>query len=220
MSNPEERPGALGVLMFIMSMFIITFFAMNYFYGWTCHIKSIGEDRYCSDDAVRVGDHDWKVRSHEEDRINSEKRAEEKRKIDEEQQKKIACYASGYDYNESFDIFDDYNLTCKKIAYLNDHLMDNFEKKDGGYIRGSYSGFLSHGSVEGKSYEYINERIVATGKLIENIKYHVDCENSTNKYILTHDYHRGTYFQPQDTTKIDYFTEEEFVMTYVDRCIN
>ena len=207
-----------GLVLFVLFVLFASAFVIDYQFGVNCKVRSISEDKYCVDATNVTYGHVWQVRSHEQDRINSEKATQEKKKWDDEYQKKIECYANGYDYSESFDIFEDYNLTCNKIDYLNDHLMDNFEKVDGGYIKGSYSGFLSHGRVEGKSYQYINERIVATGKLIEKIEYHVDCNNSTDKYILTHTW-VGTHFESKDTTKIDYFTEEEFVMAYVERCI-
>lgn len=217
--NNEEQGSWLGVIMLIAIIFIISIMYFSYAQGWGCHIQSVSKDKYCIDESNWRGSHSWKVRSHEKDRINSEKAAEEKIVWDERYEKKISCYNKGYDYNESFDIFEDYNLTCSKVAYINDHLMDNFEKVDGGYIKGSYSGFLSSGYVEGKSYDYINDRVIATGKLIEKIEYHVDCENLTKKWTLQHGW-PGKKFVSEDTTKIDYFTEEEFVMTYVNRCID
>ena len=215
----EQRPGIASTIVMLLIPLIIGMLFLGSFYGWGCKFEAIGKDKYCKDMSNGYGFPEWKVGSHEEDRINAEKREEEKIIWREKYDKKIACYNEGYNYSESFDIFEDYNLTCRKIAYLNDHLMDNFGKKDGGYIRGSFRGFLSSGHVEGKSYEYINDRVVATGKLIEKIEYHVDCENSTNKFTLVSDYHRGWYFDSEDTTKIDYFTEEEFVMAYVDECL-
>ena len=72
-----------------------------------------------------------------------------------------------------------------------------------------------------KAFEthYINDRILATGQLIETIEYHVDCENTTNKWFINNQYYTKPYLDKEDTTKIDYYTEEEFVMAYIERCI-
>lgn len=179
--------------------------------GTFCKTKDLfnGEDNYCyhkpytgryqnlSSSPSYDG---WEMKSHKQDEVNRLGRERVKEEQKQARLKQKQCYDSGYFVNESFKV-SDYGLTCKKIAYLNDHLMDNFEQRDGGYISGSYSGFLSHGSVSGKSYEYVNERVLATGMLIENINYHVDCN------------------QVKHNEKIDYFTEEEFVMYYVNQCV-
>lgn len=199
----------------LMSFFVIivtsiSFSVIEWQFGHVCKIKSLfDEDAYCYHNPY-IGRHSnvtgspkydgWEIRSHKQDELNrleSERIKEEKRQFKIKQKQ---CYDSGYFVNESFEV-EDYGLTCKKIDYLNDHLMDNFEKRDGGYISGSYSGFLSRGSVKGKSYEYVNERVLATGMLIEDINYHVDCN------------------EVKHNENVDYFTEEEFVMYYVDECV-
>lgn len=213
-------PALIMLTMFLGIVMFLIYIVINYNHGTDCKIKAwFDEDKYCIDVANISYDHEWQMRSHEQDKINREKAEQKKIKLQETFDKKTACYEAGYEVNKSFDLLEDYGLSCKKIAYINDHLIDNFEKKDAGYIKGSYSGILSHGSVSGKMYQYVNDRILATGQLVENIYYHTDCENSTNKWFIENNFWDGKKLNKKDTTKIDYFTEEEFVMEYVERCL-
>ncbi len=198
--SEEEVNGIIIRIFFAVIVLSMFWFLCNYAFGVNCHIKSIGSDKYCVDSSNVTYDKSWEVRSHEQDRLNNLARQEaielEKQKQEEFQR----CYDSGYFVNESF-TFIDYGLTCKRIDYLNNHLMDNFEKMDAGSISGRYSGFFSSGSISGSSYQYVDERVVATGQLIENINYQVDCNG--NKH----------------NEQIDFLTEEEFVMYYVMECV-
>ncbi len=171
----------------------------------TCNIRAkFDDDLYCvlvpTSNFSYANDKEWREGSHEQDRLN--KIAYDKRIAEKQEKQRIAkeCYDAGYLVNESFTIRD-YGLNCKKIDYLNDHLQDNFERRDGGYVSSSYSGFFSRRSTKTQLYEYVNDRVLATGKLIENINYHLDCEEVKHR------------------EQINYFAEEEFVMFYVDNCI-
>ena len=169
-----------------------------------CHIKEkFNNDLYCTKSYrtnLTNSFNGWVERSHEADRLYEIKRQERLEEEREEQKKIQECYNAGYLVNESFTI-KDYGLNCRKIDYLNDHLMDDFQKKDGGYISVSRNVFFTNTRTEAKMFQYNNERILATGHIIENFNYHVDCEGKKHK------------------EKIDYFTEEEFVMYYVGECI-
>lgn len=172
-----------------------------------CNLEGVfSKDKYCyhipsySNTTYGSNYNGWDLRSHEQDRINAQinKQRLETEKIMREEFK--ICYDAGSLINESFTI-KDYDLNCEKIDYLNDHLMDNFEKRNAGYISVSYDGFFTSRSTKSELYQYVNDRILATGQLIENINYWVDCNE--NKH------HEN----------IDHFTEEEFVMYYVEECI-
>ena len=141
--------------------------------------------------------HEWEVRSHEQDRINAEIAAENTAKEIERIEKERECYDAGYDFNYSFDIVNDYNFNCNKLEYINDHFVDSTQKMKSG--EWSYRGFFSRGS--GESYQYVTERILATGDMIKYIEYHVDCNDKKHNEI------------------INYYTEGDAVMYYVDSCI-
>jgi len=195
--------------LFLMFQLTICFFILvvlpaitfdDHMFGVGCHTKAaFSEDKYCVNSANYTNSRDWTIRSHEQDRINAEKRAAKKEQARLAKQEYEKCYDEGYFVNESFRVSD--YFTCKQVEYLNDHLMDNFEKRKVGYVSGYYSGILSHGSISGETHQYINDRILATGKLVENINHQVDCNN-----------------EKQDE-RIDYFSEEEFVMHYVEECL-
>ncbi len=191
----------VGIIAFII---LIAFLLSLVGIESTCNIKEkFNDDLYCIKhyrNNLSNSFDGWVERSHEADRIYLLEQ-EEKRKIQAEKDKEIQkCYDEGYLVNETFTI-KDYGLSCRKVDYLNDHLMDSFEKKDGGYVSSSYRGFFSSRSTKTQIYQYINDRVMATGQLIENINYHIDCKG------IKHN------------ENIDYFTEEEFVMYYVERCI-
>lgn len=123
------------------------------------------------------------------------------------------CYLAGTTINKSFDIHKDYGYTCKQLAYINDHFVDHVDQRDGGYIQGSGSGWAggvgpfgfmighSSTSIEGKFYQYVVTQVSATGHLVQSLSYHLDCREDKHNEI------------------IDYYTEAEFVMYYVDHCI-
>lgn len=137
-------------------------------------------------------------------------------------------------YNYSFDIIRDYNLSCERIAYINDHFIGKSRQVDGGYIEGSYSGFLSVGHVEGHLYQWVTEGVLATGQLIKYIEYYLDAYNSTLRPIgisacenyLYFDYR--SYVSPcmdfhidyEETKKVAYYSESDFVMYYISRCLS
>lgn len=129
------------------------------------------------------------------------------------------CFDKGKFYNESFDLKKDYGLTCEKIKYLNDHFVLGSEQKDGGYVRGSYSGFVSHGYVEGRLYDWVATENVATGLLVKEMSFHLNCNNETTRWVWDHDYWYEDGIKQIDTKKIIYYTEADFVMYYINNCV-
>lgn len=123
---------------------------------------------------------------------------EEANRINHEWQ---VCYDAGFEEEFIFDIVDDYNLSCERIAYINDHLIDQVEERSGGYISSYYRGFFSSHKVEAQLTEYVNTRVLATGELVERVVYHTDC--------------KGKKTVTEDKT----YSEADFVMYYVDRCL-
>lgn len=163
------------------------------------------------------------------DEINREKAAIERKAKNKRRQEIWDCYDAGEDHRDVYNLFEDYNYTCKKLKYINDHFILGSEQKDGGYLKGSYrnSGLFSHGSgsIEGEFYDWVNTEISATGMLPEIITYHLDCNNGTlDKVVRTdYSYYNGHKYNQReyrlDTKKIDYYTESELVMYYVNNCI-
>ena len=226
-TNKKERP---NIFVFLTMCLVLTFVALGLFwsyFGIGCHIKSyFDKDLYCIKDYksnITNSDFEYVARSHKQDKLNEEVRAQRQKELDESNKKNKECFDKGKYYNKSFDIFNDYNLDCKKLAYINDHLIDKSRQVDGGYIDGSYHGLFSYGHIEGRMYDWVTEGILATGQLVKNISYHLDCENSTLS-LPRDDFEHWTY-QPQppktrdDTKVIEYYTESEFVMYYVTKCI-
>lgn len=237
-TNKEEMITYLLIIFFIA--LILTFLLYLVFIKTEtyCKIKIRGDsDKYCF--KVRLHGYyenvsgyyygtEWVIRSHKQDKIDEENRLAHLKEIDEFNKNADECFNSGQWFNQSFDIMKDYNLTCIKLQYINDHLIDKSRQMDGGYISGSYSGFLSYGQIEGKMYDYATEGVLATGQLPERIIYHIDCQNST----LTKDYYQDSRWYAGDSNyvgmrdlsrsdikEIDYYTESEFVMYYVNNCI-
>lgn len=143
----------------------------------------------------------YSIRYHSVDKINEEnalKQAQKQREIADAYTKN---YNAGHSVFESYDIISDHNFSCKQIEYINDHFITVSSKEDAGYISGSYSGFLSHGSVTGKMYQWVYSEILATGQLAESVSYYVLGDNTTID------------------KKIDYYTTSEFVMYFVKHCI-
>jgi predicted small secreted protein len=205
----KEITYAKIIIYILFTLFALSalLFACNDIYGWGCKIQAIGEDRYCANiDISRSNrssdsDYKWVIKSHKQDAIDSENYRISQEKIRLENEIRQKCYDDGKDYNFSFDIKKDYNFSCKKIEYINDHFIDKTRQMDGGYISGYFSGLLSYGYIQGQLYEYVTERILATGQLVQNISYHLDCNNV------------------KSNEQIDYYTESKFVMYYVEECI-
>lgn len=197
--------GGIGVL--IMCLFL------GYMNGWGCKTKALfDKDIYCyqiSYDNRTNALLEWVQGSHKQDQINAENQARIVEEARRQQEAAAKCYKEGKDYNYSFDIIENYNLSCIKVAYINDHFIDKTRQVDGGYISGGSSGIfvglfgvgVSSGHVEGHLYQYVTERVLATGTLVQNIQYHLDCNEVKSKEV------------------IDYYTESEFVMYYVDKCL-
>jgi len=112
------------------------------------------------------------------------------------------CYLAGRDYDFKFDLIEDYGFSCEQIGYINDHFILSSESKDGGSIDGRYSGFLSSGRIEGQFYDWVNTENLATGKIIKQTSYHLDCEDSM-----------------RDTKVVNYYSESDFIMYYSDHCL-
>jgi hypothetical protein len=203
----------------------------------TCEGDLRGTDLYEYEDYGRCSN--WsgsfcipecKVGNHTLDAINKKAREEATAKEQKEQEERKACYDAGKDYNLTFDLIEDYNLSCAKIQYLNDHFLLSAEQKDGGYIDGSSYGLFSSGHIEGKFYDWVNTEVVATGKLVKEMKFHLDCKNSTMFWRSVLRCSDGKIFPDEinycengvdatNTTKIIYYTEADFVVYYTDRCI-
>jgi len=161
------------------------------------------------------------VNEWEEDQARQEKEEDEHYRIradyDRKQQRnkearikqfnirKANCYENGTSINETFDLKSEYNLNCRKVKYLNDHILNEVEKQKTGYIKGSssFSGFMSHGSgnIGGQFSSFVYSQMVATGALMKHVEY---CELNNEKFDLIQE-----YYLPQD-----------FIMWYVDKCIS
>lgn len=141
------------------------------------------------------------------------------------------CYYNGSDHQDSFDLIEDYGFSCKQIEYINDHFVQEIEKKGSGEINGELNSFFSYGYINGKSYQWINKENLATGNLIKNAKYHLDCKNSTLFWKIQYICNDGKVFPSEtsqciggrnkikDTKELEYYSKEDFIMYYVDRCI-
>ncbi len=124
------------------------------------------------------------------------------------------CYLAGKDYNKTFDLIVHYNLSCEKIAYINDHLLMSSNKRDAGNIKGEVNRFFSNGKLEGNFYQWVYDENLATGELVKNVAYHLDCNNTTShwkKDIQTS--------KLRDTTVFEYYNEKDFVIYYTNNCI-
>ena len=134
------------------------------------------------------------------------------------------CYAAGTDVEITYDLFIDYNLTCAKIEYLNNHFIIGSAKKDGGSISGYTGGLFSRGSVNGKFYDWVQTESVAVGKLPKTISFHLNCKNETT-YIAGWSQGYGYDYSPKkiktaDSKEIRYYSESDFVMAYTKNCID
>ena len=224
-SNKEDKPNWFIILatLTIIGVFLI-YLIIPYFSP--CISSWFDKDKYCAkiyDSNLTNSLYHYEIRSYIQDKINQDEQNRIRKEQIENTRKLEDCFNDGQWYNQSFDIIKDYGLNCDKLRYINDHLIDKSRQVDGGYIDGSYSGFLSYGHIEGHIYQYVTEGVLATGQLPKNISYHIDCQNSS--LGLPHpDFNHWTYQsqpdQVRDETKlINYYTESEFVMYYVNRCI-
>lgn len=128
------------------------------------------------------------------ERIESELRQKE-------QAEREACYNSGKDIHLSFDIKDDYGYSCEQLAYINDHFIDQTDRLDSGYINYLRDGFFSDEHLNVQLYDYVTERVLATGQLVQSINYHLDCNDS------------------KSGETVEYWSESKFVMYYVENCL-
>lgn len=202
----KEKDPVVDIRMIIL-IFLICFLllpTLNWITGYwtTCNLHSVfSSDKYCQinyySNFSGSGSY-YELRSHKADFLAEQERQVIEKERKENEIKEKQCYDNGYDYHRDLDIIKDYGLSCQKIAYINDHLID--EKVNGGYIKGSYSGFFSSGHIEG-NFDIMKDSL-ATGQLVQNISYHVNCRNETTN------------------EEIDYYDESEFVLYYVDRCLN
>jgi len=174
------------------------------------------------------------IRSHFADRLAAEKKRRQQQQFDMLQQQRKECYEQGQFYNLSFDLRADYNFTCEEIDYINSHLIIRSERKDGGSIKAEYRGFLSSHTVDTKLYDWVNTHNLATGKLIKTAYFHLDCNRETlhwrttnicqNGFPIDVVFRRGeSCWNPREgrleTKHTTYYSEEDFVMYYVNHCI-
>jgi len=173
----------------------------NYCYGWYYEGHWVADG--CIGAMCNHGHYfcTTEIHTFAQDKIDVENKKIEYDKAVKEQNEEIACWRNGSFYNYTFDIIKDYNLSCSKLAYINDHLIDKTRQVDGGYISGQYSGFIARGHIESHLYQYVTEGVLATGTLVNNINYYTNCRNETKD------------------KKISYYSESDFVMYYVNKCI-
>lgn len=206
----DYRKIALFILGLALFLVLISPF-INLVHGYSCKIKaSQDDDLYCKlqyseklyyTNVTGNFKKEWVLRSYKADAEAEAQRQAEIENARIEAEKNRICYEAGYEINESFDIMEDYELTCPKLEYINDHFVDNIQKLDGGYIKGDINGFLLWGDIGGQLYNHVVTRISATGQLVQSYNSWVDCA--------------GTHHN----VKIDMYNEAEFVMYYVNNCV-
>lgn len=200
MDEGHETSNLFTTILVTIGFIIGTYIMFNFIFGINCHVEgALSKDKYCAEitSNYTYGFEGYEVKSHKQDLIDQANREEQYRINAENERNRLACYDAGYDVNLTFDPIADYNLSCKKLDYINDHLTDYVV--DGGYIKGRYSGFLSGGYVEG--HFNIIKRGLFEDRLTKNVYYHVDCNNQTSN------------------EKIDYYDEKEFIRYYLDSCL-
>ena len=205
----EEMDFDLG---FVFIIYIIVSFILFIVYApvkseWSfAHLKcksqdiSNGKDLYC-----QLHDGKWIMSSHNADQLANAQWEESERiriaKKDEMQREADRCYKAGNDTEILFDLFDDYNLSCKKVDYYIQNQVQQIESKESGYIEGSFTGIANYGDFEGKSYQWIVTEITANEQLAKNVTYHTDCNNSiTDK-------------------KVNYYDNNDLINEYIKRCL-
>ena len=155
-----------------------------------------------------------------EEKIRKEKLSQRRAKFHEKKDKIIACYDAGEDIVIGFDLKEDYNLTCEKLKYVNDHFLITAEKRDGGSISSSsYSSGLFHSNshtFRANIIAWVGTSAAPTGELPKELSYHLDCENTTFKYSFDEGRLR---LESKDTTKLKYYSESDLIMYYTDNCV-
>ena len=147
------------------------------------------------------------IGNHTQDKIAEQKRtikAEEKAVVRLE---KKQCYDEGSFHNFSFDLLKDYNFSCEVIDYYNSHLILGSERHEAGKIYGNVEGLFVYGTIKGQLYSWVNNEYLATGQVVKNISYHIDCNNKTVSW------------NGKETKKIIFYSEKDFVNYYVNNCI-
>lgn len=140
--------------------------------------------------------------SHQQDALKEKQRQEnleDKRQALKEEQE---CYDAGTDIEREYSLFDYYNLTCPQMEYINDHLIQEWEKRDGGHVKTERNGFFTSSSTETQLYQWVELELLATGKLLASESYHLDCNDQESE-------RKETYYDVSD-----------FVMMYVRECVH
>lgn len=121
----------------------------------------------------------------------------------------IECYDKGESHNYTFDLKEHYGYSCEQLEYINNHFILGAEQKDGGNLEGSFSDFLSSGHIKGEFFDWVNVENLATGQLIKEVSYQINCDNIT--------------LHPVDKflggKEISYYNEADFVMYYTENCL-
>ena len=178
------------------------------------------------------------IGSLEKDNERRERNAEQKAKNHQAYLIRKACFDSGQNVTiENQDLREDYGFSCEQIAYINDHLIHGTEKVDAGKTTTtSVSRGLFHytrTTTASQHYAWIDKYNLATGALLKNATFHLDCQNSTLFHSARTKCEGGTYWdynhkenycrsskkERPDTLEASYYTEADFVLYYVDHCL-
>lgn len=158
--------------------------------------------------------------------VNRTQEKEFSLKLQNRFQKEKECYQAGTDFKQNFSLVEDYNITCEKIKYLNDHFLLTSSKKESGTVSQYRSGLFSSYSTETKLHQWVYDEVLATGNLPKYVSYHLDCNNNTkNPVVIGYDGH--CIYSPyscqeikyQETKVIKYYSEADFIMHYAHNCI-
>jgi hypothetical protein len=176
-----------------------------------------------------------KTGSHSADAQRQADKEEARRLAAEQQTERKVCYEAGQFEEYHFDLIEDYDFSCEKIKYINDHFVDKAVEKDGGSIKHvtSRNGFFSssRSSVEIKLKNWVVLQSLPTDVLLKDISYHSDCNNETKYWKKQTVCSDGKIFPDEtnyctngktklrDTTEAEFYTESDFVMYYVNNCI-
>lgn len=226
------------VAIFIAIGLFVAIFGILDFKTSDCKEANKHEDTYCVENCFYPSNLtgtrarcEWVIGNHTENEVKKLAQLDaEKERIDAEKERK-ACYEKGKNYNLSFDLIEDYGLSCEQINYYNDHLILGSQQKDGGSIEVKYNGFFSSRSTKVQLYDWINVEYLATGRLVKNTQYHEDCRGETLYWqfqTICNDGKvfpdevsscYGGYFGQKETKIINYYTESDFVFYYVNNCL-
>lgn len=221
--NKEKNFFRRNILSIVGFILFVGFsvYAMNLSIDWLDHLHEGDYDyNVCEKEIEGYGDEyrclstPWGV-----DKVNITELNLNNARVKERFVKELACYNEGGWINISYDLEKDYNLSCAKVDYLNDHLIMSSSKQHAGIISGSFSGFLSYRSVKGDFYQWVYDESVATGKLPKSVRFHADCNNETQKLDLKRNWDYKEIIKYTNTRSVSYFSEEDFVMFYVNNCI-